>query len=293
MTIIIYLSIKLVIVDQISKLLVVKLIDINNGIEVIKNFFYLTYTHNTGAAFSILTGQRLLLILIAVIILCLIFNYKYKLKFENKKKIAFMDNEKYTAEKRLEIIAEMIEQTKRNFNRHNFNPWIGWGVFTTLLGLIIYAIVQSTGVNQWYWLWFLEFAYAIYDGKRNEKEDANLKSHLDNAINGIWVALGWLYTLTPIAMTFMAIYLQHYYALNMIMPLVLIYTIVGVAFTGVIMQERWIVAIPIIGSLSPLYMFATISSQQFSNSQILMFTLTFFVVMVIPGLILNAKYKKK
>ena len=204
-----------------------------------------------------------------------------------------MDNEKYTAEKRLEIIAEMIEQTKRNFNRHNFNPWIGWGVFTTLLGLIIYTIVQSTGVNQWYWLWFLEFAYAIYDGKRNEKEDANLKSHLDNAINGIWVALGWLYTLTPIAMTFMAIYLQHYYALNMIMPLVLIYTIVGVAFTGVIMQERWIVAIPIIGSLSPLYMFATISSQQFSNSQILMFTLTFFVVMVIPGLILNAKYKKK
>ena len=104
----------------------------------------------------------------------------------------------------------MIEQTKRNFNRHNFNPWIGWGVFTTLLGLIIYVIVQSTGVNQWYWLWFLEFAYAIYDGKRNEKEDANLKSHLDNAINGIWVALGWLYTLTPIVMTFMAIYLQYY-----------------------------------------------------------------------------------
>ena len=33
-----------------------------------------------------------------------------------------MDNEKYTAEKRLEIITEMIEQTKRNFNRHNFNP---------------------------------------------------------------------------------------------------------------------------------------------------------------------------
>ena len=86
-----------------------------------------------------------------------------------------MDNGKYTAEKRLEMIAEMIEQTKRNFNRHNFNPWIGWGVFTTLLGLIIYVIVQSTGVNQWYWLWFLEFAYAIYDGKRNEKEDANLK----------------------------------------------------------------------------------------------------------------------
>ena len=36
MTLIIYLSIILLIVDQISKILVVKLMDINNGIEIIK-----------------------------------------------------------------------------------------------------------------------------------------------------------------------------------------------------------------------------------------------------------------
>lgn len=84
MTVIIYLSIILLIVDQISKLLVVKLIDINKPIEVIKNFFYLTYTHNTGAAFSILTGKRILLILIAIIILVILFNYIRKNKVERK-----------------------------------------------------------------------------------------------------------------------------------------------------------------------------------------------------------------
>lgn len=84
MTTIIYLSIIFLIIDQISKLLVVKLIDINNGIELIKNFFYLTYTHNTGAAFSILTGKRIFLILIAVIILGVIFNYLIKNKVEGK-----------------------------------------------------------------------------------------------------------------------------------------------------------------------------------------------------------------
>ena len=75
MTVIIILSIILLAIDQISKILVVKLIDINQSVEVIKNFFYLTYTHNTGAAFSILTGQRLFLILIAVIILIILINY--------------------------------------------------------------------------------------------------------------------------------------------------------------------------------------------------------------------------
>ena len=90
MTIIIYISIILLLIDQISKILVVKLIDINSSIELIKNFFYLTYTHNTGAAFSILTDKRIFLILIAVIILIVIFNYLRKNKTESKiEKIAF------------------------------------------------------------------------------------------------------------------------------------------------------------------------------------------------------------
>ena len=90
MTLIIYISLILFLIDQISKLLVVKLIDINNPIEIIKNFFYLTYTHNTGAAFSILTGQRIFLIVIAIIILIILFNYLRKNKIERKvDKIAF------------------------------------------------------------------------------------------------------------------------------------------------------------------------------------------------------------
>lgn len=90
MTTIIYLSLILLIIDQISKLLVVNLLDINNSTQIIKNFFYLTYTHNTGAAFSILTGQRILLILVAIIILIILFNYLIKNKVEEKKdKIAF------------------------------------------------------------------------------------------------------------------------------------------------------------------------------------------------------------
>lgn len=70
--------------DQISKLLVVRLIDINKNIELIKNFFYLTYIRNTGAAFSILTGQRIFLITIAIIILASLFNYLRKNKIYKK-----------------------------------------------------------------------------------------------------------------------------------------------------------------------------------------------------------------
>ena len=87
---IIFLSIILLLLDQISKVLVIRLMNVNHSIELIKNFFYLTYTHNTGAAFSILTGKRIFLILIAIVILIVIFNYLRKNKIEAKlDKLAF------------------------------------------------------------------------------------------------------------------------------------------------------------------------------------------------------------
>ena len=51
-------------------------------IKVIKNFFYLTYIENTGAAFSILEKSTLFLILLSV--LFIIFLDKYIRKESNK-----------------------------------------------------------------------------------------------------------------------------------------------------------------------------------------------------------------
>ena len=79
---IIILSIIFLLIDQISKLLVTKLIDFSHSIEIIHNFFYLTYTHNTGAAFSILIGKRIFLIIISLLVLLIVFNYLRKNKVE-------------------------------------------------------------------------------------------------------------------------------------------------------------------------------------------------------------------
>ena len=78
------------ILDLISKQVVIRMIDLHESIKVSKNFFYLTYTHNTGAAFSILTGQRIILILVATIILAILINYIRKNTVEKKiEKLAF------------------------------------------------------------------------------------------------------------------------------------------------------------------------------------------------------------
>ena len=69
-----------------SKLFCDLLLNLNEPVKIINNFFNITYVHNEGAAWSILSGQRFILILISLI--AIIFLYKYLNDFkENKRNI--------------------------------------------------------------------------------------------------------------------------------------------------------------------------------------------------------------
>jgi lipoprotein signal peptidase len=60
-------------IDQIIKFVITNTITLNESINVIKNFFSITYVRNFGAAFSILDGNRFFFILITFVALGLIY----------------------------------------------------------------------------------------------------------------------------------------------------------------------------------------------------------------------------
>lgn len=78
------ISLVLVLIDQIIKFLITNVIELHESIIVIKSFFNLTYVRNTGAAWSILSGNTLLLILISIVALVLIYFYLIKDKDLNE-----------------------------------------------------------------------------------------------------------------------------------------------------------------------------------------------------------------
>jgi len=65
-------------IDLISKIIMSKILEVNESIKIIKNFFYLTLAHNNGAAFSILKDKQILLIIMTVITLFFIYKYMNK-----------------------------------------------------------------------------------------------------------------------------------------------------------------------------------------------------------------------
>ena len=62
-----------VLLDQIIKIIVSYKMDLNDSITIINNFFNITCAHNIGAAWSILSGGRIILILLGLIAIDVIY----------------------------------------------------------------------------------------------------------------------------------------------------------------------------------------------------------------------------
>ena len=80
----IILTILVILVDFFSKYIVSKLMTVNETINLIDNFFRITYVKNTGAAFSIFSNNTILVIIISVIVIGFLLFYIYRNKGNNK-----------------------------------------------------------------------------------------------------------------------------------------------------------------------------------------------------------------
>ncbi|MBZ4683802.1 MAG: signal peptidase [Fusobacteriaceae bacterium] len=68
----------LLIIDQISKYIVAKSLDVSQSIPVIKDFFHITYVQNRGIAFGMFQGRLNIVTIISVFAAIFIFYYIFK-----------------------------------------------------------------------------------------------------------------------------------------------------------------------------------------------------------------------
>lgn len=80
----IWLTLVVILLDMVSKYIVSRLLIVNESVMIIKNFFNITYVRNTGAAFSIFSGNTFLVMVISFMIIMGIILYISKNKSSNK-----------------------------------------------------------------------------------------------------------------------------------------------------------------------------------------------------------------
>lgn len=76
-------------VDMLSKFLVSNCLVLSERIEVVPKFFYVTYTKNTGVAFSFLEGRMSFIVIMTVVILLLLVVYLTKRNLCRLEKVAY------------------------------------------------------------------------------------------------------------------------------------------------------------------------------------------------------------
>lgn len=68
----------IIIIDQITKYFIGNIMNLGESVTVIKDYFYITYHLNYGAAWGIFSGMQTLLVGITVIVVALLTYYLYK-----------------------------------------------------------------------------------------------------------------------------------------------------------------------------------------------------------------------
>ncbi|MEL5893149.1 hypothetical protein AAE250_06545 [Bacteroides sp. GD17] len=186
-----------------------------------------------------------------------------------------MDDKKLNEKESLELIAQMIQNTKSGMAENAGVPFLIWGYTTVLTSLVVWFLLKSTGNYNWQWCWFLlpTIAYTVmmWTGRNRQKM---MKTYIDRILGYVWLVFG--------AGGFFVSWVAIFFWNLSVLFVILLMMGMGTALTGLIVKMRVVTICGILGGLLSL---GCLCIHGFD--QILLFALAFVFMMVIPGHYLN------
>ena len=203
-----------------------------------------------------------------------------------------MKENTFTEHDSLELIAQMIRQSKKNMQVGSGNILLYYGYPALILSATVYLLVRFTGNPIWSALWFLMFIPSIWIGLNKKKSEGYVVTHMDKAINNTWSILGQLFLLTVIGIAVFG-YFIGVCNFALMLPLSLLYASIGIAITGIITDFRLMVYAPLAAFATAIYMLASMAANiAVADWWHLLYGASFLVMMIIPGHLLNRKMKE-
>ena len=192
-----------------------------------------------------------------------------------------MEEKKLNEQESLELITQMIHNTKNRMETNCGMPFLLWGYTTVFVRLLVWFLVTSTQNYYWQYLWFLLPIIAgtgTYLSVCNQQP--SVKTHLDKVINYIWLVFGMAgFLVSLLAMFFWKL---------PILFIVLLLMGMGTTLSGWVRGYRTVIICGILGALSSI---GCLFYPGFN--QILIFAPVFIFMMVIPGHVLNHAARKQ
>jgi hypothetical protein len=192
-----------------------------------------------------------------------------------------MEEQKFTEKESLELISRMIRNTQRKMEKGAGTPMLIWGSATIITTVIVWLFVRTTHNSYWNFLWFLIPALGSMGMLLRKKHSRGIRTYVDKVISDVWLVLG----ITGFTLSCLAI-------LNIMWPLPILFIIIlimgmGTVLTGLIAEFK-----PILyGGIAGMFLGVVQYLVSSYDAKMLIFAAVFFIMMIIPGYILNQRAK--
>ena len=199
-----------------------------------------------------------------------------------------MEERKLNEKESLELIAQMIQNSKKNLQVGRGNQFILWGWLGAITSLAVMGMLMWTKNPMWNWLWFaipvIGCPVMMWQLKKEEKP---VVTFTDKVLKAVWMSIG--------SIGMLGIFLMAIYAKNMMLmlPGACILMAIGVYITGAVLNDQKTKT----ATLNTLLAIMVASCHiVFMNdgfySYYITFALGFIGMLVIPGYHLNKEAKK-
>ena len=199
-----------------------------------------------------------------------------------------MEERKLNEKESLELIAQMIQNSKKNLQVGRGNQFILWGWLGAITSLVVMGMLMWTKDPMWNWLWFaipaIGWPVMMWQMKKEKKP---VVTFTDKVLKAVWMSIG---SIGMLGTFLMAIYAKN---MMLMLPGVSILIAIGVFITGAILDDRALKT-KTFGALLLIMMASChiVFMQDDFYWYYITFSLGFIVMLVMPGYHLNKEAKK-
>jgi len=208
-----------------------------------------------------------------------------------------MEEKKISERESLEIITAMIERTKDRYRIGDGNILLMWGYLSVAVAALVWALLYLTGHPAVNWLWFLIWIIggiatpAMAKKGRGEKW---VKSYSDVITSRIWSVVGY----SAIASTFMCLgfmLCKGVDAWAMMFAFALVLVPFAEIAQGIVIRESALVWGGGAGLLVGIFTLCCLAGHVvlYATWFFPMFMIAFVCMMIVPGHIINYKWRKR
>lgn len=204
-----------------------------------------------------------------------------------------MEEKKLTEKESLELISQMIQVTRQHIVQGSGNQFLIYGFTAVILSVGIYVLLVLTHNHLWALGWFLMFLPVMILAWRSRKKRVLVVTYTESVLKKVWQVVAALFYLTAFVMLVVGWMLGRWDFVLML-PLGLLYVSMGIAITGLVIRESYLIYTPFVGFLLAIYMLMSYSlNQGVEMIWHLYFGLSFVIMLIVPGYILNYKSKEQ